>query len=317
MNPLCLLSLVVLLAAVPVRAAESDARAQARALSQEGARHYNRGEYEAALEKFQEAYRTFANPRILFNVGQVQRDLGRPVEAIESFERFLAEAGDAPAPARAAAGKWLEELRAKVATVEVSCGLDGAEVTLDGQSHGQTPLPRPLTVMPGPHQLLVEKAGFVTFAARLNAERGARTSIEARLEPVPPPAPPAPAPVVRPAPVPAPAPPRWSVTRKIGVGLAGAGVASAATGLFFGSKARGEAQQISDQCSGGCTASDIHDLDQRRLSHGRTQWILLGAGAAALVGGTVLILAGGSGGAEKVEVEAALGPGSIALRGRW
>lgn len=316
MNPLRLLPLVVLLAAAPVRAAEPDARAQARALSQEGARHYNRGEYEAALEKFREAYRTFANPRILFNLGQVQRDLGRPVEAIESFERFLAEAGDAPAPARAAAGKWLEELRTRVATVEVSCGLDGAEVTLDGQSHGQTPLPRPLTVMPGPHQLLVEKPGFVTFAARLNAERGARTSVEARLEPVPPPAPPAPAPVVRPAP-PAPEPPRWSVARKIGVGLAGAGVASAATGLFFGSKARGEAQQIADRCNGGCMASDVHDLDQRRQSHGRTQWILLGAGAAALVGGTVLFLAGGSGRAEKVELEAALGPGSITLAGRW
>jgi hypothetical protein len=313
--------LSLLLLAGPVRAAEvsDEGKAQARALMQEGARHYSRGDYEAALEKFQAAHRAFANPRILFNMGQAYRGLGRYVESIEAFQRFLTEATEAPATARASATKAVDELRSKVAFLEISCGVAGAEVSLDGQPKGTTPLPGTIAVLPGPHQLLVEKAGSLPFTSKVLAARGARQKIEVVLEPIP--VAPPPRIVVAPPPPPVreePAAMRPALARKLGAGLAVGGVAAIGAGLVFGAKAHGDAKQIMDRCAETCSATAIRPLDQQRQSHGRLQWIFLGTGAAALAGATAVFLLWGRE-QQELEVQAALAPGGGGVRvgGRW
>jgi tetratricopeptide (TPR) repeat protein len=52
---------------------------------------FDRGGLAEALEKFEQADAEYASPKLFFNIGQANRDLGRPVEAIEYFERFLTE----------------------------------------------------------------------------------------------------------------------------------------------------------------------------------------------------------------------------------
>jgi len=56
---------------------------------------YQQGDVGGALEKFNAAYAAYPSPKLMFNIGQANRDLSRPVEAIEAFQRFLAEATDA------------------------------------------------------------------------------------------------------------------------------------------------------------------------------------------------------------------------------
>src|SRR5262245_37367876 len=80
-------------AAAPDRGAKSEAQA----LLSQGTDLYDRGDYAAALEKFTAAYQVFPSPKLWFNIGQANRDLGRPVEALDAFERFLAGATGAPA----------------------------------------------------------------------------------------------------------------------------------------------------------------------------------------------------------------------------
>jgi tetratricopeptide (TPR) repeat protein len=56
----------------------------------EGARAYERGEYDAALEHFQAAYDAAPSPEFWFNIGRCHERLGRWAEAASAYERYLA-----------------------------------------------------------------------------------------------------------------------------------------------------------------------------------------------------------------------------------
>jgi tetratricopeptide (TPR) repeat protein len=77
-------------------------------LLSQGSKLYHQGDLAGALEKFEAAYVAFPSPKLMFNIGQANRDLGRPVEAVEAFQRFLAEATDAsPETMAEARNSWL------------------------------------------------------------------------------------------------------------------------------------------------------------------------------------------------------------------
>lgn len=56
--------------------------------------HYNLAEYSEALGDFKEAYRTFEEPSLLFNIGQCFRALDQKRDAVRSYRAFLREAKD-------------------------------------------------------------------------------------------------------------------------------------------------------------------------------------------------------------------------------
>lgn len=92
---------------------EPTARDRAQALLREGTALYDADEPAGALAKFEAAYRLFPNPKIWFNIGQAQRDLGNLAAALEAFEKFLAEQTDAPLDAVAEARSQIAELRSR------------------------------------------------------------------------------------------------------------------------------------------------------------------------------------------------------------
>lgn len=62
---------------------------QARAFAREATLHYKLGEYEDALKKYKEAFRTFQEPSLLFNIGQCHRQLGHKPEAEQAYKSYL------------------------------------------------------------------------------------------------------------------------------------------------------------------------------------------------------------------------------------
>jgi hypothetical protein len=136
-----------------------DARSAARALAQEGAQLYEKGDFQGALDKFKQAHQQFPSPKLFFNLGQAFRGLSRNPEALESFERFLAEAKDASPDYREQAAAQVAELGAKLARVAVTCNQPGAVVTIDGSERGTIPLEKPVVVEPGAHQLALAWKG--------------------------------------------------------------------------------------------------------------------------------------------------------------
>ena len=111
-------------------AADPQAKAQAQGLLTAGSALYEKGDYAGALEKFNAAYAAFPSPKLMFNIGQADRDLSRPVEALEAFEKFLAGATDASPETITDARKSVAELQEKLGRIRVECETTGAEVNL-------------------------------------------------------------------------------------------------------------------------------------------------------------------------------------------
>ena len=158
------LAIVVVCCAIPARAAaeppDAQAKTRAQGLLSEGTAAYGRGDYAAALDKFTAAYKIFPSPKLWFNIGQANRDLGRPVEAVQAFDRFLRDAGDAPPETLAEARRSAAELKTKLGQIQVSCAVDGTEITVDGKQVGSTPLGEMLWTTPGRHQIAAQHEGF-------------------------------------------------------------------------------------------------------------------------------------------------------------
>jgi hypothetical protein len=154
-------------------AQDPNARAAARTLAQEGASLYEKNDFQGALDKFKRAYEQFPSPKLFLNIGQALRGLSRHVDALESFERFLAEAKEASPEYQEQASAQVAELKGKLARVAIDCNRPGAVVSMDGENRGTIPLPKPLMVEPGAHALTLTADGdyaTVNFTAEAGQE---------------------------------------------------------------------------------------------------------------------------------------------------
>lgn len=70
---------------------DKDAKQESKARFVSGQSHYNLNEFTAALGDFKEAYRLLPDPVFLYNLGQCERQLGHPEEAIRFYRSFLRE----------------------------------------------------------------------------------------------------------------------------------------------------------------------------------------------------------------------------------
>ena len=111
------LVLFAVLAQLSPPGTDPQSKAKAQSLLTEGSNLYEKGDYAGALEQFNAAYAAYASPKLMFNIGQANRDLSRPVEALEAFEEFLAESLDASPATTADARKSLAELRDKLGRI--------------------------------------------------------------------------------------------------------------------------------------------------------------------------------------------------------
>jgi tetratricopeptide (TPR) repeat protein len=103
------------LAAAPVPEARAQApnranQAKAGVLFEKAQKHYQAGEYSAAIKLFTEAYELVRDPIYLFNLAQTYRKVLDCVKASEHYERYLADATDADAKQRERVQQWLREI---------------------------------------------------------------------------------------------------------------------------------------------------------------------------------------------------------------
>ena len=68
---------------------------RAKALYKEAEVHFGLGEFDQALEKYQEAYRAKSLPGFLFNIGQCFRNLGDCDKALFNYRQYLVRMPDA------------------------------------------------------------------------------------------------------------------------------------------------------------------------------------------------------------------------------
>ncbi len=253
--------------------------------------------YREALARFEEGYALVPSPLIFYDIGLADRGLGDDAGALESFDRFLAEAPEAPADKRRRAQAYRDELRARVSIVTLEADVRAAELTVDGVDLGSVSFPRRLTLAPGSHQV-VARAGGAVQAATVACVAGGTLPLAVRLSSptaapgslAMAPLPPAPALSGEPRRAPAvevlgAAPATSSVSggrdlRPWALSAAAVGVASLGVGVAFGVMAHDASDQVTGDAQNGRTFVPADQTSGLRDQN--VEAVLLSVGAVAV-----------------------------------
>jgi len=298
----------------------ADAEADARAAFKAGVKSFDAGSFREAGDAFREADRLSPSWRIYYNIGQCEAALKRYGDALDAFDRYLAEGGDEiPGEREAEVLAEVARLRLKVGTVEVR-GEAGITVFIDGTARGVTPVDAGIRVTGGvPHQLRLERGGTALLEREFKVGNGQQISVEA-------PAAPAEGPAVsgdgdRPAPVPAAAEPAPEEPRKgrplfiSGIAVGAVGVAMLAVGGGFYGKGRGDYDDYKAAAARGDGAEykrlkeDVLPLDNTMIVTG-----FVAGGVLTALGATLLIVDSVKKDEKPATVAVVPAPGGVALR---
>lgn len=156
---------LVLTAAAPLHAAPAQAQddamiEMARERFQEGVRHYDAKQYEKARVAFLQAYALKRHPAVLLNLAQSELRSGHDADAAKHFDTYLRENKEASALERQEAERGLSAAKARVGQIDLRVE-DGADIFVDGQPEGRSPLAGPIFASPGSHSVEARKAGQV------------------------------------------------------------------------------------------------------------------------------------------------------------
>jgi hypothetical protein len=257
-------------------------RATANRCYKQGNQLFGKGQYAKALGHYRRAARSWQHPSIQFNMAVCYIELDRPLDALATLRKAL-RFGQGPLTDElyVQAKRYLKLLKGRLAFVKVSCKEPDAQVTLDGKVLFTGPGTAERVVVPGLHQVVASKQGFVTLSKTLSLFSGKKTEVElklVRLETV----------VEHKR--------RWR--RWMPWTVFGAGAAIALTGLPLILKARSDYNKydriIADECDRGCATGDIPSDAKRAKKSGDAAYYssitMFALGAATLAGGIVLIV---------------------------
>jgi tetratricopeptide (TPR) repeat protein len=278
------LGLALLLGSATLRAEGST---NVDALYVEGVKLLAKGELEGAVERFERALAIKRTAPLLFNFGQAKLKLGRLVEAKRAFTEAVAVAEkDGPKAIVDLASSSLAELQDRVPSISVERpkGVSGVAVRLDGKKLDTTDA---VDVEPGRHEVVVEKDGYAPYRVTLDLREGDRERVEPRLQKI--------GEAEDTAPSEAPADSRSSLP--VGpIVLGGVGLAAVGGAVYFYMKMKSlDEERTALWKDSGCPGPSCPNgepdgartLRENAESKARAGNVLLGVGAAALVGSGV------------------------------
>jgi hypothetical protein len=302
--------------------AQSDNKAAARQHFEKGVAAFDDRRFAEAAEEFDAAYRLSPAFVVLYNIGQVDVALGRSVEAVDAFEKYLKQGASTISDTRRQ--EVLDEIEkqsARIGTIAVRTLPEGATVRLDGVLVGKTPLPGPLRVTAGRHTVEAVLAEHTLETREIIVAGRSHESLEITLASI--------AAAVAPAQTPAPRPPlgehaiieehvfmenqnaappaatkpavetvvtptphssvNWQ--RIIGVVITVGGVATATVGGVMAFQGNNQANDAKDRLA--IESGAAYDADKVIFDDGKSRnqrgWITAAVGAGIVVGGVVVV----------------------------
>jgi len=266
--------------------AEETAREAAAGHYARGIELATQGLYEAALEEFNRAYTKSPHFAVLYNIGQAQIALGRPLEAIAALSKYLRDGGpQVPLERREQVQGQMARLEARVAELTIATDTPGAIIRVDGREVGSAPLFQPIRLAAGPHTITATAPNGAEVTRAVLLGEAERQKLDLELASAWPPRKPVPvgalaAPAVSgpPPPVPvaagpsspppervisSPSPstpaaagaPRGPALRRVSYGLAAAGLLAeaAALAVYLSNRDRYDEWQTGNTALGGTT----------------------------------------------------------------
>jgi hypothetical protein len=155
------------------------AQVEARTHFQRGLNHVKTGELERALQEFEAAYAAQPHFSVLYNIAQAQLALGRPVEAVPTFERYLAEGGErVNSDRRSEVQALVESNRRRIGQLRITAlSPERTRVWLDGLELAKDKLGTPLSITVGTHTVLTASGGGFPESQRVTVNAGQLTEL--------------------------------------------------------------------------------------------------------------------------------------------
>lgn len=170
--------------------ADDSGRVKAREHFKQGAQLFDERRFADALDQFERSYSLFAHYSTLFNIGQVRVALGHPVQAVEAFEKFLAQGGAAiPPEQRQQVEAELKAQQQRIGDIKVAVSPNGAEIRVDGDRVGKAPMSSAVRVAAGHHRVEAMLEGYRTEQREVEVAGLGHVELQLRLESLTPVAP--------------------------------------------------------------------------------------------------------------------------------
>jgi len=177
----CVVAAVALFVVTPAFAQSADVRQRAREHFDRGLRLFDQSDDKGALAEFLAAYELIPHPSVLYSIGLVYASLGRPVNAVDSLERLLAQNPKLTADQIERAKSTLAAEKAKIGLLSVTTNVP-ATVEVDGVDAGQTPLAQPLRVPTGIRLVSVLAPGHVPVRREISVASGQAVTLALELQ---------------------------------------------------------------------------------------------------------------------------------------
>ncbi len=268
-------------------------------------------DFEAAIAAYEASLRLFPTRGALFNLANCLKAERRYAEALQAFNTLRRNHGsELDGTMRRAVDEQVAELSRLTGSLTLEVQPAGAEVYVDGQLVGQSPLAAAMTLTPGQHVIEARSAGFEDRRVIVEVHAGRAAARSLVLEPAAPatsggtnppessPRQPYPvAPVAGHSPAPGPENPRSDAergTNTLAWTATGVGAGLLACGAGVGIWALALDDSLEEECvDGHCPANRAADIDRLSTLTVASN-VLLGAGAVLSASGLVVLLLEGS-----------------------
>ncbi|MDB5214742.1 MAG: TonB-dependent receptor [Myxococcaceae bacterium] len=145
---------------------------------------YQRKQFDGARTSFNAAYDASKNPRVLFNVAVCEKDLGRYSRAIDIFKKELADGrGQLSLEEEADVKQQIAGLEQFVAQLTVDVNEPGADVFVDENKIGVSPLSASVSVQLGERHVRATKPGFADARETIELKGGGAGRVFLKLAP--------------------------------------------------------------------------------------------------------------------------------------
>jgi hypothetical protein len=144
---------------------------------------YGDGDFAGARIKFQSAYDQAHDARLLWNIAACEKGMRHYAKVIFTLRMYLDTGGDLlTAQDRADAKDLLAAIESFTVALKIVVNEDGADVSIDDEPAGTSPLKDPIVVDIGSRKIHVAKPGFKPFEANVPVGGTKEATQEIKLE---------------------------------------------------------------------------------------------------------------------------------------
>ena len=141
------------------------------------------GDFQTSRIKFQAAYDLTRDARLLWNVAVCQKNERHYAKALATLARYVQDGGDLLSTGdRRDAEELSKAITPFTSAATFHVSEDGAQLWVDDELLGTTPIPKPIAVDLGPRKVRAKKDGFRVFEKEIAVGGMATVTIEVAME---------------------------------------------------------------------------------------------------------------------------------------